>query len=49
MKRIETQAGQLKRKVRNRSRSIGKRVITIAAASRLGAFLKGECVGAATG
>ena len=34
MKKIETQAGQLKRKVRNRTRSIGKRVIAIATASR---------------
>src|SRR5260370_14279136 len=34
MKKIETQAGQLKRKVRNRTRSISKRVIAIAAASR---------------
>jgi IS5 family transposase len=34
MKRIETQAGQLKRKVRNRTRSISKRVIAIATASR---------------
>jgi IS5 family transposase len=34
MKNIETQAGQLKRKVRNRTRSISKRVIAIATASR---------------
>jgi IS5 family transposase len=34
MKKIETQAGQLKRKVRNRTRSISKRVIAIATASR---------------
>ncbi len=34
MKKIETQAGKLKRKVRNRARSISKRVIAIATASR---------------
>jgi len=34
MKKIEAQAGQLKRKVRNRTRSISKRVIAIATASR---------------
>jgi IS5 family transposase len=34
MKKIETQAGKLKRKVRNRTRSISKRVIAIATASR---------------
>ncbi len=34
MKKIETQAGQLKRKVRNRTRSISKRVIAIATTSR---------------
>jgi IS5 family transposase len=34
MKKIETQAGQLQRKVRNRTRSISKRVIAIATASR---------------
>jgi IS5 family transposase len=34
MKKIETQAGQLKRKVRNRTRSVSKRVIAIATASR---------------
>src|ERR1700680_1618418 len=34
MKKIETQAGKLKRKVRNRTRSISKRVIAIAARSR---------------
>src|SRR5579863_1879653 len=34
MKKIETQAGKLKRKVRDRRRSIGKRVIAIATASR---------------
>jgi IS5 family transposase len=34
MKKIETQAGQLQRKVRDRRRSIGKRVIAIATASR---------------
>ena len=34
MKKIETEAGSLKRKVRNRTRSIGKRVIAIATASR---------------
>src|SRR5258708_28642333 len=34
MKKIETQAGQLKRKVRNRTRSISKRVVAIATASR---------------
>jgi transposase, IS5 family len=34
MKKIETEAGRLKRKVRNRTRSIGKRVVAIATASR---------------
>jgi IS5 family transposase len=34
MKKIETQAGKLKRKVRNRTRSISKRVIAIATARR---------------
>lgn len=34
MKNIEAQAGQLKRKVRNRTRSVSKRVIAIATASR---------------
>jgi len=34
MKKIETKAGKLKRKVRNRTRSIRKRVIAIAMASR---------------
>jgi transposase, IS5 family len=34
MKKIETEAGRLKRKVRNRTRSISKRVIAIATASR---------------
>jgi IS5 family transposase len=34
MKKIETQAGKLKRKVRNRTRSISKWVIAIATASR---------------
>jgi IS5 family transposase len=34
MRKIETQAGKLKRRVRNRTRSISKRVIAIAAASR---------------
>lgn len=34
MKKIETQAGKLKRKVRNRTRSISRRVIAIATASR---------------
>lgn len=34
MKRIERQAGRLKRQVRNRTRSISKRVIAIATASR---------------
>lgn len=34
MKRIETKAGKLKRGVRNRTRSISKRVIAIATASR---------------
>jgi IS5 family transposase len=34
MKKIETQAGQLQRKVRDRTRSISKRVIAIATASR---------------
>ena len=34
MKKIETQAGRLKRKVRNRTRSISKRVVAIATASR---------------
>src|SRR5208282_258588 len=34
MKRIETKAGTLKRKVRNRTRSMSKRVIAIATASR---------------
>ena len=34
MKKIETRAGQMKRKVRNRMRSISKRVVSIAAASR---------------
>jgi IS5 family transposase len=34
MKKIETQAGTLKRKVRNRTRSVSKRVIAIATASR---------------
>src|SRR5882757_4714113 len=34
MKKIETQAGKLKRKVRNRTRSISKRVIAIALAGR---------------
>jgi IS5 family transposase len=34
MKKIETQAGKLKRRVRNRTRSISKRVIAIATASR---------------
>lgn len=34
MKKIETQAGRLKRKVRNRTRSVSKRVIAIATASR---------------
>lgn len=34
MKKIETQAGKLKRKVRNRTGSISKRVIAIATASR---------------
>jgi len=34
MRQIETKAGKLKRKVRNRTRSISKRVIAIATASR---------------
>jgi transposase, IS5 family len=34
MKKIETQAGELQRAVRNRTRSVGKRVIAIATASR---------------
>src|SRR5436190_10196433 len=34
MKKIETQAGKLKRRVRNRTRSVSKRVIAIATASR---------------
>jgi IS5 family transposase len=34
MKKIEKQAGQLKRKVRDRTRSVNKRVIAIATASR---------------
>jgi transposase, IS5 family len=34
MKKIETRAGQLKRRVRNRMRSISKRVVAIATASR---------------
>jgi IS5 family transposase len=34
MKKIETKVGKLKRKVRNRTRSISKRVIAIATASR---------------
>src|SRR5713226_4176926 len=34
MKKIKTQAGKLKRQVRNRTRSINKRVIAIATASR---------------
>lgn len=34
MKKIETRAGQMKRKVRNRMRSVSKRVIAIATASR---------------
>lgn len=34
MKKIETQAGDLQRPVRNRTRSVGKRVIAIATASR---------------
>jgi IS5 family transposase len=34
MKKIETRSGQLKRKVRNRMRSISKRVVAIATASR---------------
>ena len=34
MKKIETRAGQMKRKVRNRMRSISKRVVAIATASR---------------
>lgn len=34
MKKIETKAGRLKRKVRNRTRSISKRVVAIATASR---------------
>ncbi len=34
MKKIEKQAGKLKRKVRNRTRSVSKRVIVIATASR---------------
>lgn len=34
MKKIETQTGRLKRKVRNRTRSISKRVVAIATASR---------------
>jgi hypothetical protein len=34
MKKIEKQAGKLKRKVRNRTRSVSKRVIAIATASR---------------
>jgi IS5 family transposase len=34
MKKIETQAGKLKRKVRNRTRSVSQRVIAIATASR---------------
>jgi len=34
MKKIETEAGRLKRKVRNRTRSISKRVVAIATASR---------------
>src|ERR1700719_3926264 len=34
MKKIEKQAGTLKRKVRNRTRSVSKRVIAIATASR---------------
>lgn len=34
MKKIEKQAGKLKRKVRNRTRSVSKRVMAIAAASR---------------
>jgi IS5 family transposase len=34
MKNIETRAGQLKRRVRNRMRSISKRVVAIATASR---------------
>jgi hypothetical protein len=34
MKKIETKAGQLKRRVRNRTRSVSKRVVAIATASR---------------
>jgi IS5 family transposase len=34
MKKIETEAGRLKRKVRNRTRSVSKRVVAIATASR---------------
>jgi IS5 family transposase len=34
MKKIETQSGELQRPVRNRTRSVGKRVIAIATASR---------------
>src|ERR1700683_1158185 len=34
MKKIETEAGSLKRRVRNRTRSISKRVVAIATASR---------------
>jgi transposase, IS5 family len=34
MKKIETEVGRLKRKVRNRTRSISKRVVAIATASR---------------
>jgi hypothetical protein len=34
MKKTETRAGNLKRKVRNRTRSISKRVVAIATASR---------------
>jgi transposase, IS5 family len=34
MKKIESEAGKLKRKVRNRTRSISKRVVAIATASR---------------
>jgi IS5 family transposase len=34
MKKIESEAGRLKRKVRNRTRSISKRVVAIATASR---------------
>jgi hypothetical protein len=42
MKKIETEAGSLKRRVRNRTRSISKRVVAIATASRRGRGRRGE-------